>query len=93
MSDDLKPGIVNAVVAVVEPVIMHPKSQMLIATGTTATAIDMATIQYLQPILAIVAATMGLILTSVLIVRNVLLMTDELAERRRKAKDRNAPTV
>ena len=93
MSDDLKPGIVNAVVAVVEPVIMHPKTQMAIATGTTAVSIDMATIQYLQPILAIVAATMGLILTSVLIVRNVLLMTDEFAERRRKAKDRNAPTV
>lgn len=90
MSDDLKPGIVGAVL---EPVLMHPKTQMAIATGTTATAIDMATIQYLQPILAIVAASMGLILTSVLIVRNVLLMTDEFIERRRKAKERNAPTV
>lgn len=66
---------------------------MSIATGTTAAGIDMATIQYLQPVIAIVAATLGLILTTVLIVRNVFLMVDEFRDRKRKAKKDNEDTL
>jgi hypothetical protein len=83
MSEGIKHGIVSSVV---EPIITNPKVQMSIATGTTAAGIDMATIQYIQPMIAIIAATLGLILTTVLIVRNVLLMIDELRNRKREAK-------
>lgn len=87
MSEDIKQGLVSTIV---EPIITNPKVQMSIATGTTAAGIDMATIQYLQPVIAIVAATLGLVLTSVLIIRNVLLMIDEFSERRRRSKDRGS---
>ena len=93
MSDDLKPGVVSSVVEAVklggEAVLSHPKAQMLISTGTTAIAIDMGSTQYIKSILALVGVTLGIILTSVLIVKNVLLMIDEGVERKRKTKERN----
>jgi len=90
MSGSIKQGVISSIV---EPIITNPKVQMTIATGTTATAIDMTTIQYIQPVIAIAAATMGLILTTVLIVRNVFLMIDEFRDRRRKAKKDNEDTL
>jgi ethanolamine ammonia-lyase small subunit len=90
MSESIKQGVVSSIV---EPIITNPKVQMSIATGTTAAGIDMATIQYLQPVIAIVAATLGLILTTVLIVRNVFLMVDEFRDRKRKAKKDNEDTL
>lgn len=90
MSEGIKQGVISSIV---EPIITNPKVQMSIATGTTAAGIDMATIQYLQPVIAIVAATLGLILTTVLIVRNVFLMIDEFRDRRRKAKKDNEDTL
>lgn len=90
MSESIKQGVISSIV---EPIITNPKVQMSIATGTTAAGIDMATIQYLQPVIAIVAATLGLILTTVLIVRNVFLMIDELRDRRRKAKRDDEDTL
>ena len=83
MSEEVKQGVVSSIV---EPIITNPKVQMSIATGTTAAGIDMAFIQYMQPIIAMVAATLGLILTTVLIIRNILLMVDEFHSRRYKAK-------
>lgn len=92
MSDDLKPGVISSVAEAVklggEAVLSHPKAQMLISTGTTAIAIDMGSTQYLKSVLALVGVTLGIILTSVLIVKNVLLMNDERAERKRKARER-----
>jgi hypothetical protein len=90
MSESIKQGVISSIV---EPIITNPKVQMSIATGTTAAGIDMATIQYLQPVIAIVAATLGLILTTVLIVRNVFLMIDEFRDRRRKAKRDDEDTL
>lgn len=90
MSEGIKQGVISSIV---EPIITNPKVQMSIATGTTAAGIDMATIQYLQPVIAIVAATLGLILTTVLIVRNVFLMIDEFRDRKRKAKKSNEDTL
>ena len=86
MSEEVKQGVISSIV---EPIITNPKVQMSIATGTTAAGIDMATIQYMQPMIAIVAATLGLILTTVLIVRNILLMVDEFAARKRRVKERS----
>ena len=86
MSDDLKPGVISSVI---EPIVNHPKTQMLISTGTTAIAIDMGSTQYIQSFLAIIGVTLGIILTTVLIVKNLLLMSDERAERKRKAQERN----
>ena len=87
-----KPGIIKSVIDVVklggEAAINHPKGQMLISTGTTAIAIDMGSTQYLKSVLALIGVTLGIILTSVLIVKNVLLMNDERAERKRKAQER-----
>lgn len=90
MSENIKRLVIETVV---EPVISNPKVQMGIATGTTATAIDMATVQYLQPIIAIVAATLGLILTTVLIIRNVLLIVDEYQVRRQKVRAINETSM
>jgi Ni,Fe-hydrogenase I cytochrome b subunit len=86
MSEEAKHGVISSIV---EPIITNPKVQMSIATGTTATGIDMATIQYMQPMIAIIAATLGLILTTVLIIRNILLMVDEFAARKRRVKERS----
>ena len=87
------PGIIKSVLDVArlggEAVLSHPKAQMLISTGTTAIAIDMGSTQYIKSILALVGVTLGIILTSVLIVKNVLLMSDERVERKRKAQERN----
>ena len=86
MSEEVKQGVISSIV---EPIITNPKVQMSIATGTTAAGIDMATIQYMQPMIAIIAATLGLILTTVLIIRNILLMVDEFAARKRRVKERS----
>lgn len=90
MSDDLKPGVISSIL---EPILTHPKTQMAISTGTTAIAIDMGSTQYLQSVMAAVGVTLGTILTTVLIIRNVLLMNDERAERKRKAQERNEATL
>lgn len=90
MSEEIKQSVISSVV---EPIIANPKVQMTIATGTTAAGIDIAFVQYLQPIIAIVAATLGLILTTVLIIRNILLMIDEFHDRRHKAKKYNEDSM
>ena len=93
MSDDLKPGVIKSVVEAVklggEAAINHPKGQMLISTGTTAIAIDMGSTQYIQSVLALVGVTLGIILTTVLIVKNLLLMSDERAERKIRIQERS----
>lgn len=90
MKEEIKQGVISSVV---EPIITNPKVQMSIATGTTAVGIDMAFIQYMQPIIAIVAAILGLVLTTVLIIRNVLLMMDEFKKRNSEKKSNNAKNL
>jgi uncharacterized protein YybS (DUF2232 family) len=86
MSEDIKQGIVSQVA---ESVASNPKIQMTIATGTTAAGIDMAFIQYLQPVVAVIAAMLGIILTSLLIAKTVLGMVREGKEYKYKVKHRD----
>tara|TARA_R110002049_G_scaffold143473_6_gene305590 strand:+ start:748 stop:1020 length:273 start_codon:yes stop_codon:yes gene_type:complete len=89
MSDDLKQGVMVQVGHVLESAVSNPKVQMTIATGTTAAGIDLAFIQYLQPVVAIIAAVLGIILTVVLIVKNIMSMIRESREYKYKVKHRD----
>ena len=86
MSEELKQGIISQSV---EAVVANPKVQMTIATGTTAAGIDLAFIQYLQPIVAVIAALLGIILTVVLIAKNVQSMIRESREYKYKVNHRD----
>ena len=86
MPDELKQGIVSHTV---EAVVLSPKVQMTIATGTTAAGIDLAFIQYLQPVVAVIAALLGIILTVVLIAKNIQSMIRESREYRYKVSHRD----
>ena len=86
MPDELKQGIVSHAV---EAVVSNPKVQMTIATGTTAAGIDLAFIQYLQPVVAVIAALLGIILTVVLIAKNVQSMIRESREYKYKVSHRD----
>ena len=86
MSEELKQGIISQSV---EAVVANPKVQMTIATGTTAAGIDLAFIQYLQPIVAVIAALLGIILTVVLIAKNVQSMIRESREYKYKVSHRD----
>lgn len=86
MPDELKQGIVNHAV---EAVVSNPKVQMTIATGTTAAGIDLAFIQYLQPVVAVIAALLGIILTVVLIAKNIQSMIRESREYKYKVSHRD----
>tara|TARA_R110000751_G_scaffold30870_1_gene78649 strand:+ start:849 stop:1112 length:264 start_codon:yes stop_codon:yes gene_type:complete len=86
MPDELKQGIASHAV---EAVVSNPKVQMTIATGTTAAGIDLAFIQYLQPVVAVIAALLGIILTVVLIAKNVQSMIRESREYKYKVSHRD----
>ena len=86
MPDELKQGIVSHTV---EAVVLSPKVQMTIATGTTAAGIDLAFIQYLQPVVAVIAALLGIILTVVLIAKNIQSMIRESREYKYKVSHRD----
>jgi hypothetical protein len=86
MSEEIKQGIVKHVVEVIEA---NPQIQMTIATGTTWMGIDLAFIQYLQPIFAFIVAVLGGVLTTILIVRNFRGMVRENREYKYKVKNRD----
>jgi len=89
MSDELKQGVVSQVGHAAEAIVANPKVQMTIATGTTAAGIDLAFIQYLQPVVAVIAAVLGIILTMVLIAKNIQSMIRESREYKYKVSHRD----
>jgi hypothetical protein len=86
MSDGIKQGLKNHAIEVIEA---NPQLQMTIATGTTWMGIDLAFIQYVQPIFAFIVAILGGVLTTILIVRNFRGMIRENQEYKHKLKNRD----
>ena len=77
MSDELKSGVLNHIQPAIEAVANSPKVAMTIGTATAGAGIDAMFWQNLPLYLGIVATVLGIVLTSVLIYRNLLLTIRE----------------
>lgn len=89
MSEELKHGVLSQAQSMADAAASNPKVAMAVATGTTGIGIDLALIQSLQPLIAMIAALLGITLTTVLIIRNTLGMLRERAEYKRKIRQIN----
>ena len=89
MSEELKQSAMSHAHPVIEAIAGNPKASMAAATGTAGLGIDTALLQTLPLILGIIATILGIILTSVLIYRNIKLTIREDREYKQKIKDRN----
>lgn len=88
MSDELKQNAAMTAHPLLEAIAGNPKASMAAATGTAGLGIDTALLQTLPLILGIIATILGIILTSVLIYRNIKLTIREDREYKQKIKDR-----
>jgi len=87
MSEELKHSVMSQAQSVADAAASNPKIAMVVATGTTGIGIDLAIIQSLQPIVAMIAALLGITLTIILIIRNTLGTLRERAEYKRKLRE------
>ena len=87
MSEELKHGVLSQAQSMADAAASNPKVAMAVATSTTGIGIDLAIIQSLQPIVAMIAALLGITLTIILIIRNTLGTLRERAEYKRKLRE------
>lgn len=90
MSDELKQNAAMTAHPILEAIAGNPKASMVAGTTTASLGIDTALLQTLPLVLGIIATCLGIILTSVLIYRNVTLTIREDREYKQKIKDRKA---
>ena len=88
MSEELKSGVVNQIQPVIEAVIASPKVAMIVGTATAGVGMDTAFWNNLPVYMGYLATLLGLVLTSVLIYRNLALAIMERKEYKRKVKQR-----
>ena len=88
MKDELRSGVVSQVQPVLEAIASNPKLAMGIGTATAGAGIDIVFWQSLPLYLGIVATVMGIILTSVLIYRNLVLTIREDREYKLRLQER-----
>jgi hypothetical protein len=88
MSDEIKSGLVTQMQPVIESIIASPKVAMAIGTATAGVGMDVAFFNHLPTYMGYLATMLGLILTSVLIYRNVMLTIMERKEYKIKIMER-----
>lgn len=89
MSEEIKSGLISQIQPVVESMAANPKGAMMVATATAGAGIDTMFLKTLPLYLGLVATLLGIILTGVLIYRNIVLTIREDREYKRKIRERD----
>lgn len=88
MNEELKHNAIAQAHQAAEAITASPKVAMAVGTGTAGIGIDTVLWQTFTPILGAVATVLGIVLTSVLIYRNLVLTIREDREYKLKIKER-----
>lgn len=88
MNEELKQGAIAQAHQAAEVITTNPKIAMAVGTGTASVGLDTVLWQTLTPFFGVVATLLGIVLTSVLIYRNLALTIREGREYKLKVKER-----